>query len=131
MTMIEKRELMMDLSEYGVDGHIVFAKPTFRKLNEMKNQSASYIKFEMKRSGSTDATIASGDLEIMNLLTYVKSAPFRMDVEGFLTFMDRVDEVGGDTEMLYAAMNDMADAVCKEVRSPFVASPAAGTAISE
>lgn len=126
-----KNTTVIDLEKYGVEGQIVLGAPTFRTQNTFKNE---FMKLMTVSQSGDISDLPGGDLEILSMLVYVRSAPFKPTVEGFLRFCDTLDgfEVGR-AERLY-------DELCEAKKvydegseriSPFVVSAGAGTESSE
>ena len=118
-----KTIIEIDLSEYGKEGTIEMRAPSLRKQNEFKNAMGKYVRMTQNKEMSMSDNIPVGDLEIAMLMQYVFRAPFKADIEGFLSFTD-----GMEPFFANALMKRMNEAIVTiDESSPFVNSPSAET----
>lgn len=113
----------MDLAEFGIEGNILFAPPSLRRQNELANVLGRV------RVGEEDqpmTEIGLGDMTIIQVLYFIKAAPFSTglkNLEPFLEFCDKVDEIRpGASSDLWDKMKECADIVSTNSAHPFVAS---------
>lgn len=112
-------EIKIDLNRYGYDGEVVMSRPSFRKLRDLRNAITSKAKYVKEDGEVTLQNIPQGDVEILGVLVYVQSGPFRFDVESFLKFCDKIDAVQiGNANRLFDEMNSAAEELDKEAASP-------------
>ena len=110
-------QCIIELGEYGTDGRIVMAPPTFRKRIQFQNDSRKEL--------------PSGDMAIRMILLYVKEAPFEPTQDGYLDFCDMLDERNlGAAKDLFTRMEAIAVSLEKGEMSPFAPSPSQETASS-
>ena len=85
--------ITVDLTKYGLTGEVVMAPPSPRREAWFKNQSMKHTKVD-PRTGRPDLTTADvGDIEVLQILTYVKSAPFPKDkLEDYYAYCDKLDD---------------------------------------
>lgn len=88
--------ITLNLQEYGAEGTVEIGFPTFRRRRELNNQLGPYYKAGVDSKGVLDAqklmdVIKAGDVDILQTLLFVRSAPFPLDVEGFTLFCDDLD----------------------------------------
>lgn len=85
--------ITIDLTEFGLTGEVVMAPPTPRRDAWNRNQAMKHAKID-PRTGRPDLSSADiGDIEVIQLLTYVKSAPFPINkLEEYYDYCDKVDE---------------------------------------
>lgn len=121
---------LLDLHDYGVDGVAEIAFPTFRKRREHNNAIAKYYKGGIDKRGALDPqklmeVMCVGDIEILQTLLFVRSAPFPQDLEGFTRFCDEMDERAlGSASAMYDRIKEVIEEL-KEVPSPLEPSPSA------
>lgn len=89
--------ITLTLEEYGAEGVVEISFPTFRRRRELNNKLGPYYKGGITSNGHVNAhkmmdDLKLGDVEILQTLLFVRSAPFPLDVEGFTTFCDTLDE---------------------------------------
>lgn len=98
------------LGEYGFDGAIEMGKPSFRKLNDMKNAISNTTRMRTSGGQAVIEKTNIGDIEIIGNLSYIRSAPFPITLEGFLDFCDALDYKSlGSAEKLW-------DRICETVK---------------
>lgn len=87
-----KGSLYIELSEYGGEGRIELAPPSFRRQTETKTDIARYTKTKVVNGKAVVDSIDYGMAEIAILLQFVRKAPFPINAEGFLEYCDSLDE---------------------------------------
>ena len=118
----------IDLSEYGMDGEIILGPPTFRKTIEMKNALGNCTKTHLVDGKPVIDETRLGDVDIIMMMAYVRSAPFKADLRGFLNYCDVMDnKEPGSAQRLYDALSALTDAYRDGAKSPFVNSQEAAT----
>lgn len=88
------KTIEIDLTEYGDENaKIVLAPMSGSARNRMLNEVGRCCNVPMKKGTiPTMDRVASGDVQIIMLMAYVKSAPFEPTLKGFLGYMDKLDE---------------------------------------
>lgn len=128
--MADIQQLMkMDMTEFGMVGEIILGPPTLRKTIEMKNAMGNCTKTHMGPDGKPiiDET-RLGDVDIIMNLAYIRNAPFRMDLDGFLHYCDLLDEKEvGLAQRFYDKLVLMIEPYKDGAKSPFVNSQEAVT----
>lgn len=123
----------IDLGKYGAEGQITLAPPTFRRQNEFSNAIGSVRVDENGKA--IPMNLRLGDLSVMQVLVYVKSAPFGIalsDVTPFLDFCDMLDEKrNGSATELWVEMNDVIKSFEDRSTHPFAVSGAFPTTTSD
>lgn len=118
---------VIDLREYGMEGTIEMGLPKFT--TEKRFQSKLLAITPRDKDGRPMVEMA--DLvvsEVLQILMYVRKAPFTPDMDPFYDFLDRVDGIElGNAEKLYNRMARAADTIAKGEDSPLAGSPAAET----
>lgn len=123
----------IELSDYGMEGRIIMGKPSYRKFTDMKNEVSRRVELRKKEEGGDVKLVGvlQGDIDIIAVLTYVRSAPFRCTVDGWLAYCDRLEAI--DYSYSYDLFDRM-KAIAEEVEaehSPFAESQEAETSSSE
>lgn len=122
----------IDLAEYGTEGKVILAPPSLRKQVMTKNMLA---KCSTPKKVNDQVILESpkvGDSEIIQVLQYVRTSPFKQDVEGVLDFTDKLDNIQyGNGYRFWSDVIKGAMAIEKGEVSPFAASPAQETSNSE
>ena len=121
----------IDLAEYGGEGMLTMGLPSFRRFtaakNEISRMSTLTAGKETKMGG-----ISQGDIQIISVMMYVRTAPFTPTVDGWLAYCDRLEQK--DPSASYRLFDRM-EATMKELESsqasPFSRSRGAETGISE
>ena len=84
--------ISVDLKEFGGAGQIVLAPLSLRRQNELANLLGSVT---MRDNGEfTPVKVKLGDLSMIKVLVYIKTAPFNTrldDLEPFFEFCDELD----------------------------------------
>lgn len=121
----------IDLAEYGGEGTLEMGMPTLRRLTEIKNETSRRVRL-MKAEDSTYMDgLQQGDLEILSVLMYVRRAPFKTTISGFLAYTDTLDEVRvSNGQRLLRRMQEVMREF-EALESPFADSQGAETASSE
>ena len=113
----------MDLTEFGVEGTILFAPPSLRRQNELANVLG---KVRIGEEDNPMTEIGLGDLTVIQVLYFVKAAPFSVglrNLEPFFDFCDKVDEIRpGASGDLWDKMKECADIVSTNSAHPFAVS---------
>lgn len=118
----------IDLTEFGMAGEMVIAPPTLRKTIEMKNAMGNCTKTHLVDGKPVVDETRLGDVDVIMALAYVRSAPFRITLDGFLSYCDLMDSRSfGSAEKLYERMNEIIDTYRDGAKSPFVNSQDQGT----
>ena len=122
----------IDLADYGMDGKVVLAPPSLRKQTMTKNMLA---KCSTPKKVNDQVILESpkvGDSEIIRVLQYVRTSPFKQDVEGVLEFTDKLDDIQyGNGDRFWTRVIEGAMDIEKGKVSPFVDSQAPETLSSE
>lgn len=122
----------IDLAEYGMDGKVVLAPPSLRKQTMTKNMLARCSTPKKVNDQVILESPRVGDSEIIQVLQYVRSSPFKQDVEGVLEFTDKLDDIQyGNGDRFWTDVIKGAMAIEKGAVSPFAVSPARETSNSE
>lgn len=123
--------ISIPLGEYGFDGAIEMAKPSFRKVNDMKNAISNVTRMRASNGQTVVERTNIGDIEIIGTLSYVRSAPFPVNLEGFLDFCDVLDHKSvGSAQRLWDKMLETVKAIDEGGTSPFAGSPTQETGSS-
>lgn len=87
-------EIEIDMEKYGMTGTVTIRLPRFRRQKEMENAVS-----RMARMGSDGRSIEIpelniGDVQIIQTLLYVDSAPFKndFDVKAVYDYFDKLDD---------------------------------------
>lgn len=112
--------ITIDLTEFGLTGEIVMAVPSPRRDAWCKNQSMKHATID-PRTGRPDPTHSDvGDIEVLHILTFVKSAPFPIDrLESYYDYCDELDETNPGVAMkIQSAMLEAYLTLSKGEKSP-------------
>lgn len=121
----------IDLEEYGAEGKIEMGMPSFRRLTEMKNEASRCVRVKGRGDDAYIDGLLQGDQEVISVLIYVKSAPFRCDVDGWFRFCDKIEKDDPSaSHRLFMRMQGIMRQF-EEVESPFAGSQAQETVSSE
>lgn len=124
--------ITIDLAKYGSAGTIVMSKPTFRMKNKLMNALGNCTKSCMKDGRAEIEQTNIGDAKIVNVIYYVRAAPFGVSLNAFLDFCDALDNNGvGNAEALFAEMEEAVAAIDRGDTSPFQDSVPAETPSSD
>lgn len=127
--MTDIQQLMkMDMTEFGMVGEIILGPPTFRKNAEMRNALGNCTKTHLVDGKPVVDETSLGYVDIIMNLVYIRSAPFKTDLEGFLHYCDLLDEKEtGLAQKFYDRLCQMVTPYKEGAKSPFVDSQAAET----
>lgn len=100
--------IIIELEPFGGEGVIELSKPTFRRAQQMKNALGRSMGASVNARGEgTMKEALLGDIEVIKLMAYVKSAPFSANLDSFLEFCDRLDEKrNGSASELFELMKE-------------------------
>ena len=119
--------VIIDLSKYGMEGSIVMGLPGFTTTKQFQSKLLKYVPRDEKGfpiMEQADVIMS----QMLDVLMYVKEAPFECDVDPFFKYMDKVDEAsGGRANELFEEMSRIAEAARSGELSPLADSPAAET----
>lgn len=97
--------IVINLSDFGGEGVAEVARPSFRKQREMKNALSKSMNARVEGGEGVLDGALMGDLEIIRAMSFIKSAPFPTDLEGFTKYCDSLDEIRyGAAEEMYTAI---------------------------
>lgn len=114
-----RTRITIDLTRYGQPGTVELGAPTFRRRTELSNEMSRRMGIEQGKSGLKIDSIPSGDLNILQRMAYVRSAPFSPTVEGFLEYTDLMDEQDpGSADALWDAICEAIERIDKGEESP-------------
>ena len=122
----------IDMTEYGMVGELVMGNPTLRKTVEMKNALGNCTKTHLVDGKPVVDETRLGDVDIIIMLSYVRTAPFKADLNGFLAYCDLMDSRNmGSAQRLFDRMNEIVNEYKEGAKSPFVKSQEQETENSE
>jgi hypothetical protein len=100
--------VIIDLKPFGGEGVIELSKPTFRRAQQMKNELGRSMGASVNAKGQgTMKEALLGDIEVIKMLAYVKSAPFSANINSFFDFCDILDEKrNGSASELFALIQE-------------------------
>ena len=104
--MILDNKIVIELSEYGMDGEITLEPLNFRRRRQLENNIGKAVHY---RNGRMDVVESQdlGDLTVYKVMAYITSAPFGYGrIDGFYSFMDRVDQKCGKAEELFQRLQE-------------------------
>lgn len=111
----------LDMTEFGMVGEVILGPPTLRKNIEMKNALGNCTKTHLVDGKPVVDETRLGDVDIIINLAYIRSAPFRTDIAGFLHYCDLLDEKEiGLAQKFYDRLCLMITPYKDGARSPFV-----------
>lgn len=85
--------IVIDLTAYGLTGEIVMVPPSPRREAWLKNQSMKHSKIDPHTGRPDIATSDIGDIEVLKIMSFIKSAPFPIDkLDGYYDYCDKIDE---------------------------------------
>jgi hypothetical protein len=98
--------ITVNLADFGIDGVAEISKPTFRRTRMMKNEIGKCMNARIDEKGNPHFDQAElGDMEILRVLSFIKSAPFPTDFKGFLAHCDRMDDAcPGSADKMYSEL---------------------------
>ena len=113
----------IDLTEFGMSGEIILGNPTLRKTVEMKNALGNCTKTHIVDGKPVVDETSLGDVDIIIMMSYVRSAPFKADLKGFLNYCDVMDNKEmGSAQRLYDRLSALTEVYRAGAKSPFVSS---------
>lgn len=116
--------ITVDLKDYGGAGQIVLAPLSLRRQNELANSLGSVSVGEYGEVAPVKMKL--GDLSMIKVLVYVKSAPFGTrldDLEPFFQYCDDLDEKQpGASKRLWERLNKAVEELEGRTTHPFAAS---------
>jgi len=122
----------IDMTEFGMVGEVVLAPPSLRKTVEMKNALGNCTKTHLVDGKPVVDETRLGDVDIIMMLAYIRSAPFKTDLGGFLHYCDLLDEKElGTAQKFYDRLSALTNVYRDGAKSPFVNSQAQATESSE
>lgn len=114
-----KSTVYIDMSKYGLEGTIEVGAPTFRKRTELSNELSRQLTLEQTRTGMKVSEIPGGTWSVMQRLIYIRGAPFATDYNGFMAYMDTLDEqYPGVTDALWDDITAAVEKIDKGEVSP-------------
>lgn len=90
-TDMDMETFTIDLAEYGGEGMLEMGKPGFRRTTEIKNEMSRRMRITKQEDGTSMDGLLQGDLEVLSVLLYVRSAPFTCTIDGFMRYTDRIE----------------------------------------
>ena len=116
------------MSKFGLEGTIEVGAPTFRKRTELSNELSRQLTMEQTRTGMKVSEIPGGTWSVMQRLIYIRKAPFATDYEGFMSYMDMLDnQYPGVSDMLWDDITNAVEKIDKGEVSPLEDSPVVET----
>lgn len=111
--------ISIDLGTIGLDGTLLMNRPGHTREAQLKNEITK-ISSVNTDGGKPAASIPPlGDLETLEVLAYVKEAPFPLTLQSFYNYCDGIDEDNpGVSNTLFKLMSDAKEALCKGAKSP-------------
>ena len=110
----------IDLAEFGMEGEIILSSPSLRKQIMTKNALGNCARTHLVDGKPVVDETCLGGVDIITTLQYVKSAPFKTDLNGFLDYCDRMDANElGSAERLYEKLREMTAIYAECAKSPF------------
>ncbi len=86
--------IRIDMRDYGMEGEVVVREPRLSRVRMADNAMGRMAKM---RNGEIDMSeVDVGDLQAIDTLKYVDSAPFPLDLfklDGFYAYCDRMDDI--------------------------------------
>lgn len=120
--------IQIDLAQYGMEGLVEMGAPSQRNITMMNNALGNCSVTRMVNGEPVVVETHIGDADLIQMLVYVRKAPFNNTVKSFLDYCDRM-EPGADVE-LCKRMTEVAKEL-KGEPSPFASSQGAGTPSSD
>ena len=118
--------ILIDLKEFGGEGYIEMMEPTLRAQRERDNMIADLVFTTDKNGNIVKKTSNNIDAVYIRVLSYVESAPFKKDLDGFFDYTDILDrKQRGAGARLYKAMVDAVQKIENGGQSPSAGSPGA------
>lgn len=110
----------IDLAKYGGEGVITIGPQSLRKQCMLKNETSKRMysisyNAETQENTMVPQEVNAGDIEIMQVLSYVRKAPFVPMLDSFLAFCDALEEkTPGSSMDLYEEMTAAVEEVSKK-----------------
>lgn len=120
MTMID-----IDLAKYGGEGIITIGRPGLDQQRMLKNETSRRMysiayDAETQEKTMVPKEVNAGDIEILQVLSYVRKAPFVPMLDSFMAFCNALEEKNPGSSMdLYEEMTAAVEEVAKKP-SPLV-----------
>ena len=123
----------IDLERYGSEGTIVMMAPSLTRLTAMNNALSESARKHAPRGAELDLNnVPLGDLSIISVLAYVKSAPFKTTPAAFMAFCEVLDDKdNGSAVLLLKEMQDLMVKIDKGEDSPLADSQEQGSQSSD
>ncbi len=91
--MYAKDSITIDMTQFGMEGETIVREPRFSRRRMAENAIGRMAKM---KNGTIDMSgVDVGDIQTVNALQYVDSAPFPLDLfklDGFYAYCDRMDD---------------------------------------
>lgn len=125
-----KSRVMIDLSEFGSEGIVEMGMPLFTARLEKSICLESRIPRDAE--GRPDRKAANmTEIGLIEVLSYVRKAPFERTPEAFGEFMDKLDEDQGTADELWTRIQDAYSKLSKGEVSPLQDSTPSETTSSD
>lgn len=121
----------IDLAEFGGEGMLEMGRPSFRRTTEIKNEMSRRMRITKQDDGAAMDGLLQGDLEVLSVLLYVRTAPFTCTIDGFMRYTDRIEAKDPSYGAALFARMQEAMRELESRPSPSADSPEAETASSE
>lgn len=112
-----------------MEGQVVMGEPSMRAIHMATNALGRSTRGHMVGNKFVPDSVQLGDANLIEVLMYVRKAPFQTTVDGFLEYCDQM-EAPLDTA-LFGEMKMFAEEIEQGGLSPFGTSQAVGTPSSE
>ena len=118
----------LDMTEFGMVGEIILGPPTLRRVVEMKNAMGNCTKTHLVDGKPVVDETSLGYVDVIITISYIRSAPFKVDLQGFLHYCDLLDDKEvGLGQRFYDKLCLMIEPYKEGAKSPFVNSQAVVT----
>lgn len=122
----------IDMAEFGQEGIVRVAAPTFRKRMEFTNDVSQRLNVEQRKQGIEVKNLPIGDWNILQRMLYIREAPFPTSLDGFLAYTDRMDsEHPGSADAFWEVLGEAIQSIDEGTSSPLEPSQGAGTQSSD
>ena len=92
--MVLQEPIVMNLDKYGAEGYISLAYPPVSKLKRMqKAAGAQMVSFKKNGEPQFDTSRSLEAEFMLNIFPYIEDAPFKLDVDSFFEFTDKLDAI--------------------------------------
>ena len=108
--MYAKDSITIDMAAYGMEGTVVVREPRFSRRKMAENAMGRMAR--MKNGAPDLSEVDVGDLQVVDALAYVDSAPFPLDLfklDGFYAYCDSMDDRERGSAVRF--WNDLTEAV--------------------